>query len=111
MRLAIYDEDREALKNFARIALGPGDHLVVPRKVDGVLQAVTIPADKPFVIARAIVENHLKGGGRIGGMQKIHSVGSVASLATLHGTLRLRKHAPLRLHNQETGDSRPPSSG
>ena len=30
--LAIYDEDREALKNFARIALGPGDDLVVRRK-------------------------------------------------------------------------------
>jgi hypothetical protein len=56
LRLAIYDEDREALKNFARIALGPGDHFVVPRKVDGVLQTVTIPADKPFVIAHAIVE-------------------------------------------------------
>ena len=57
--LAIYDEDREALKT--RIAVGPGDHLVVRRKGDGVLQTGTIPADEQLVIARAIVENGLKG--------------------------------------------------
>lgn len=110
MRLAIYDEDREALENFARFALGPGDHLVVPRKVDGVLQTVTIPADKPFVIARAIVENHLKGGGKDWRYAKDPQrwIGRVARDIAWDIAV---EEAPLRLHNQETGDSRPPSRG